>query len=59
MGLKWTPYNLGGERPWFICPGADTGGGLRFFTGRGAASCAATATTLATRASARTRRTVP
>jgi hypothetical protein len=23
--LDWTPCNFGGERPWFICPGADCG----------------------------------
>jgi hypothetical protein len=23
--LEWTPCNLGGERPWFICPGAGCG----------------------------------
>ncbi len=21
--LEWTPCNFGGERPWFLCPGAD------------------------------------
>ena len=23
--LSWTPCNFGGERPWFICPGAGCG----------------------------------
>ncbi|MDP9481175.1 MAG: hypothetical protein M3R38_36840 [Actinomycetota bacterium] len=23
--LEWTPCNFGGERPWFICPGAGCG----------------------------------
>ncbi len=23
--LDWTPCNFGGERPWFICPGAGCG----------------------------------
>jgi hypothetical protein len=23
--LEWTPCNLGGERPWFICPGTGCG----------------------------------
>jgi hypothetical protein len=23
--LEWTPCNFGGERPWFVCPGAGCG----------------------------------
>lgn len=23
--LEWTPCNFGGERPWFLCPGARCG----------------------------------
>jgi hypothetical protein len=23
--LEWTPCNLGGERPWFLCPGVGCG----------------------------------
>src|SRR5215212_493346 len=23
--LEWTPCNFGGERPWFVCPGAECG----------------------------------
>ncbi len=23
--LDWTPCNFGGERPWFVCPGAGCG----------------------------------
>jgi hypothetical protein len=23
--LDWTPCNFGGERPWFVCPGAECG----------------------------------
>jgi len=25
IALEWTPCNFGGERPWFICPGAGCG----------------------------------
>lgn len=25
VGLDWTPCNFGGERPWFVCPGAGCG----------------------------------
>jgi hypothetical protein len=25
VALEWTACNFGGERPWFICPGADCG----------------------------------
>jgi hypothetical protein len=25
MSLEWTPCNFGGERPWFVCPGAVNG----------------------------------
>jgi hypothetical protein len=25
VALEWTPCNFGGERPWFICPGAGCG----------------------------------
>jgi len=25
VSLEWTPCNFGGERPWFICPGAGCG----------------------------------
>ena len=25
ISLEWTPCNFGGERPWFVCPGARCG----------------------------------
>ena len=25
VSLEWTPCNFGGERPWFLCPGAGCG----------------------------------
>jgi hypothetical protein len=25
VALEWTPCNFGGERPWFLCPGAGCG----------------------------------
>jgi hypothetical protein len=25
VSLEWTPCNFGGERPWFVCPGAVNG----------------------------------
>jgi hypothetical protein len=25
VALEWTSCNFGGERPWFVCPGADCG----------------------------------
>jgi hypothetical protein len=25
VALEWTACNFGGERPWFVCPGADCG----------------------------------
>jgi hypothetical protein len=61
--LQWPPCNFGGERPWFICPGVVNGvrcgRRVAVLYGRGSTSCAGTAMTSATRASARTRRTGP
>jgi hypothetical protein len=33
--LDWTPCNLGGERPWFICPGAGCGRRVAILYGPG------------------------
>jgi hypothetical protein len=33
--LAWTPCNFGGERPWFICPGAGCGRGVAVLYGPG------------------------
>jgi hypothetical protein len=33
--LTWTACNFGGERPWFICPGADCGRRVAVLYGRG------------------------
>jgi hypothetical protein len=33
--LAWTPCNFGGERPWFICPGASCGRRVAVFYGPG------------------------
>ena len=33
--LKWTPCNLGGERPWFLCPGAGCGKRIAVLYGPG------------------------
>jgi hypothetical protein len=35
VALEWTPCNFGGERPWFICPGADCGRRVALLYGRG------------------------
>ncbi len=52
--LEWTPCSFGGERPWFICPGArDAVGGSPSFTGRGDTSCAAIVMASRMRASAK------
>src|SRR5829696_7809844 len=59
VSLEWTPCNFGGERPWFLCPGAGCGRRVAVLYGPGATSYAATATTCDTKASGRTRRTVP
>jgi hypothetical protein len=32
--LDWTACNFGGERPWFICPGADCGRRVAILYGR-------------------------
>jgi hypothetical protein len=55
-GLRATSEERG---PGFSAPERTAAGGLRFFTGRGATSCAATATTSAIGASARARRMDP
>jgi hypothetical protein len=33
--LEWTACNLGGERPWFVCPGADCGRRVAVLYGSG------------------------
>jgi hypothetical protein len=33
--LDWTPCNFGGERPWFICPGAGCGRRVAILYGLG------------------------
>jgi hypothetical protein len=33
--LEWTPCNFGGERPWFICPGAGCGRRVAIMYGPG------------------------
>jgi hypothetical protein len=35
VALEWTPCNFGGERPWFICPGADCGRRVALLYGPG------------------------
>jgi hypothetical protein len=35
ISLKWTPCNFGGERPWFICPGARCGRRVAILYGPG------------------------
>ena len=56
--FTWTACNFGGERPWFVCPGAGCGRRVAVLYGRGATSCAATATISPTRARGKTRCTV-
>ncbi|MBM7096659.1 hypothetical protein JSY36_12965 [Bacillus sp. H-16] len=31
LGIAWTDCNLGGKRPWFICPGCDDRKGKLFY----------------------------
>lgn len=33
--LTWTPCNYGGQRPWFVCPGANCGRRVGVIYGRG------------------------
>jgi hypothetical protein len=35
VSLDWTACNFGGERPWFICPGADCGRRVAILYGPG------------------------
>jgi hypothetical protein len=35
VSLDWTPCNFGGERPWFICPGAGCGRRVTMLYGPG------------------------
>ncbi len=35
ISLEWTPCNFGGERPWFICPGARCGRRVALLYGLG------------------------
>ena len=35
VSLEWTPCNFGGERPWFVCPGAGCGGRVAILYGPG------------------------
>ena len=35
VSLSWTPCNFGGERPWFICPGAGCWRGVAILYGAG------------------------
>jgi hypothetical protein len=35
VSLTWTAWNFGGERPWFICPGAGCGRRVAFLYGPG------------------------
>ena len=35
VSLEWTPCNFGGERPWFVCPGAGCGRRVAILYGPG------------------------
>src|SRR5215204_4800846 len=35
VALEWTPCNLGGERPWFVCPGVTCGKRVAVLYGKG------------------------